>query len=203
MKIHVIDKIKMMIDQNLLKHSFLSVFTLGFIAHGYCLSNILISHDSLSEFYSSNTWPKAYLGRIFYGPYIALTRGRIALPWLNGILALCWITLAVYLVLRIYNIKKLSYIILISGIFVTNPTVYALMATYIHDLDVDMFSMMLSVIAIYLWSRAIKKNNKKKFLLLLVGGGVLSVALGIYQSYISLAITLIIIYKSPTLVELI
>ena len=185
-----------------LKQSFLYTFLLGLAAHGYCFLNLMVSHDSLNDFYVYDQWERANFGRIFYSIYISLTRGRIVLPWLIGVLALCWISIAVYFVAKMFHIQKSGLILLISGIFVTNPTVYALAATYIHDLDADMFAMMLSVISVYLWVSAIREvNTKKKYSWLILGGTVLSVALGIYQSYISLAITLIIIWSIKELLE--
>ena len=87
------------------------------------------------------------------------------MPWLIGILALLWIALAVYLVLCIFNIKKTDLIILVSGIFVCNPTVYALAATYTHDLDADMFAMFLAVAATWIWNGEYEEYRLADFLL--------------------------------------
>lgn len=196
------EKIEKIFDKRILRQSFLYTFLLGLAAHGYCFLNLMVSHDSLYELYIYSQWKKANLGRIFYTIYLSLTRGRIVLPWLIGVLTLCWISIAVYFVAQIFHVQKSGFVLLISGIFVTNPTVYAVAATYIQDLDVDMFSMVLSVLSVYLWTRVIGEENiKKKYLCLIIGGAVLSVALGIYQSYISLAITLIIIYSIKELLE--
>lgn len=177
-----------------MKNVFLYTIILGIIAHGYCFLNLAVSHDSLAEFFQSGRWAKAYLGRIFYAPYIVLFRGRINLPWIIGILAIVWIAFAVYLVIRIFDIKETNLIILVSGIFVCNPTVYALSATYTHDLDADMFAMFLAVVATWLWNcEADKWNLKKKIIKLLVSALILAVSMGIYQSYLGVTIALIII----------
>ena len=198
----MLEKIKTTVDEKLLKKSYLYTFILGLAAHGYCFLNLMVSHDSLNDFYVSDQWERANFGRIFYSIYISLTRGRIVLPWLIGVFALCWISLAVYFVAKMFNIQKSGILLLVSGIFVTNPTVYALAATYIHDLDADMFAMLLSVIAVYLWKNANSKRElQKKTVGLVISGFVLSIALGIYQSYISLVITLIILYSIKELLE--
>lgn len=198
----MVEKIKTAIDENLLRQSFLYTFIIGLVAHGYCFLNLMVSHDSLNDFYVSDQWERAGFGRIFYSSYIALTRGRIVLPWLIGILALFWISIAVYLILKMFHIQKKGLVLLVSGICVTNPTVYALAATYIHDLDADMFAMMLAAVSVYLWSHAIGKETAKKKIFWLIAGALsLSIALGTYQSYISVAITLIILYLLKELLE--
>ena len=198
----MLDKIKGNVDKNILRDSFIFTFILGLIAHGYCFLNLLVSHDSLNDFYVYDQWERANFGRIFYSIYISLTRGRIVLPWLIGMLALCWISAAVYLIAKMFEVKKSGLILLISGICVTNPTVYALAATYIHDLDADMLAMMISVASVYMWYYSIKAQEKKeKYLCLFCGALLLSISLGIYQSFIALCITLVVFYSIKELLE--
>lgn len=198
----MLDKIKGNVDKNILRESFIFTFILGLIAHGYCFLNLLVSHDSLNDFYVYDQWERANFGRIFYSIYISLTRGRLVLPWLIGMLALCWISAAVYLIAKMFEVEKSGLILLISGICVTNPTVYALAATYIHDLDADMLAMMISVASVYMWYYSIKAQEKKeKYLCLFCGALLLSISLGIYQSFIALCITLVVFYSIKELLE--
>ena len=67
------------------KQSFLYTFLLGLAAHGYCFLNLMVSHDSLNDFYVYDQWERANFGRIFYSIYISLTRGRIVLPWTENL----------------------------------------------------------------------------------------------------------------------
>lgn len=202
MKVKMWGNSRTMIDKKTLKESIIYTFVIGFIAHGYCFLNLLVSHDSLNDFYVYDQWERANFGRIFYSIYISLTRGRIVLPWLIGILTLCWISVAVYLITEMLEIKNTGLILFISGICVTNPTVYALAATYIHDLDADMMAMVFSVASAYLWYRSIKvQENKEKYLGLFGGAILLSLSLGIYQSFIALCITLIIFSCIKELLE--
>lgn len=197
-----VNAIRTSIDEKLFRQSILYTFILGFVAHGYSFANLIVSHDSLNDFFATNPWIKSEIGRIFYSVYITLTRGRFVVPWLIGAFALTWVSIAVYIVLQIFEIKKRGMIILVAGVFVCNPSVYALAATYIHDLDVDMFAMMLSVISTALWYQAIRKNvQKERYIVLLVGAMVLSVSIGIYQSYISLTIVLIILILIKEILE--
>lgn len=197
---NLLDCIGNKMNDRLLKQSFLYTYLLGLAAHAYCFLNLTISHDSLRAFYIAGKWPKASMGRIFYAAYIALTRGKIVLPWLIGILALFWISIVVYLILRMFQVEKRVFVLLVAGICVTNPSVYATAATYIHDLDANSFALLLAVSAAYLWDKAMRASDKKKrFLLLGIGALNLSFALGIYQSFISVTITLIILVSVQNL----
>lgn len=198
----VLDYVGNKMNDRLLKQSFLYTYILGLAAHAYCFLNLTISHDSLRAFYIAGKWPKASMGRIFYAIYIALTRGNIVLPWLIGVFALFWISIAVYLILRMFQMEKRVFVLLVAGICVTNPSMYATAATYIHDLDANSFALLLAVTAAYLWNQAIQKSDKKTGCILLgVGAVILSIALGIYQSFISVTITLIMLVSVKNLLN--
>ena len=194
--------VKKITEDELLKQSILYTFILGLAAHAYCFFNLTISHDSLRAFYIAGKWPKASLGRIFYSAYITLTRGKIVLPWLIGVLALLWISLSVYLLTCMFQVEKRMFVFLIAGVCVTNPSVYATAATYLHDLDANAFAIFLAVAAAYLWDKGIQKSDKKTgFMQLGTGAVILSVCLGIYQSFISVTITLVMIVSVKNLLN--
>lgn len=188
------------INRELLKKSFIYTFILGLISHAYCFLNFTISHDSLGEFYAIDKWHKAELGRIFYPIYISITRGRIVNTWLIGVISLSWISFAVYLLSQMFKLQKNMWIFSISAILVTNPTVYSIASAYIHDLDANMFAMLLSVYAAFLWNKA---TTHKYMKMILLSVAVLSVyvSLGIYQSYVSVTISLMIIISIKDILE--
>ena len=82
----MLDRVGNKMNDKLLKQSFFYTYLLGLAAHAYCFLNLTISHDSLRAFYIAGKYPKASLGRIFYAAYLTLTRGKIVLPWLIGVL---------------------------------------------------------------------------------------------------------------------
>ena len=63
------------------------------------------------------------------------------------------IGLAVYLTVRLFRVESKVTVCLIAGIFATNIAVSATTATYIHDLDSYMFSLLLAVGSVYIWNR--------------------------------------------------
>lgn len=157
----------------------------GLLAHGYCFFEYSFSHDSLKELhggvYGSDF--KIALGRVFVPFYRALFRSEITLPWLIGILSLVWIGFAVFLTVRILNIRSKRMTFLTAGIFTANITVSAIAATYLHDLDCYMFSLLCAVAAVYCW----KSGRRGIF----PGTVLLTCSLGLYQGFLSVTVVLV------------
>ena len=197
----IIDKIMKNIDKELLKRSFLYTYVIGLIAHGYGLLNLIISHDSLNDIYIASHQHKISIGRIWFPAYITATHGKLVLPWWAGMLGFCWIALTVYLICRMFEVKESWMVLMISGIFTVNPTVISLVATFLNDLDADMFALLLAVGAVSLWNRGCLQNKTAAFLRMLAGAVILSFSIGLYQSYISVTITLVIILSLMHLLQ--
>ncbi len=165
----------------------ISAFVWGLVAHAYMFFHSSFSHDSLNEFNVDGFGNEMRIqyGRVFVPAYRTLSRGFLALPWLIGLLALFYIGLAVFLTVKLFSVKSKPLTVLIAGVYTANLTVTALTATYIHDLDCDMMAMLLAVIAVYVWQR-----YKWGFVF-----GVIPIclSLGLYQSFVSVAITLTVI----------
>ena len=161
-------------------------FIFGLAAHAYMYFQDAFSNDSLNEFNGQQYihW-KIQLGRFLVPVYRLFTRSDLTLPWLIGLISLLWTSLSVFVTTKIFDVRSKTLTALIAGIFVTNITVTATTATYIHDLDVNMLALLLAVLSVYLWQR-----YKWGHLL----GAVLAFAVfALYQSYISVTITLILI----------
>ncbi|MCD7883738.1 MAG: glucosyltransferase domain-containing protein [Lachnospiraceae bacterium] len=165
----------------------LVTFAWGLAAHAYMFFNNSVSHDSLVEFNAAvhGTDLKIQSGRVFVPVYRAISRGVLTLPWMIGLFSLLFIGLALFLTVKLFALKSAWMIALTAGILTTNITVTATTATYIHDLDSNMLSLLLAVCAVYLW-----KRFDRGFLY-----GIIPVclSLGLYQSFVSVTITLILI----------
>ena len=162
-----------------------AVFVWGLFAHGYGFLHASFSGDSLSEFcgeLGSNSW-KIQLGRYVVPAYKAVFRTDMTLPWLVGLLSLIWIGLAVYMTVGIFRMESRTMMVLTAGIFTANITVAATAATYLHDYDCDMFALLCAVAAVWLW-------RERKWGMF-VGAVPVAVSMGIYQSYVSVAVVLI------------
>jgi len=202
--------------------SVLSVLIWGMIAHGYRFCNLLLSHDSLKEFYmfgdsyysegTVTAW-KISLGRFFEPIYDTVFRGPLALPWVAGILSLIWLSLAMWLLTKIFDLSSRLMIFLISGFLTVNITITATAATYVHDLDAYLFALLAAVLAVYCWKfgsreggdregRDRKLGNLKQAV---PGCGacvaLLVMTLGIYQSMISAFIALVLMVSILQLLD--
>lgn len=164
----------------------ISVFFWGLAAHGYGFLHSSFSHDSLAEFngaVGANAW-KIQLGRVLVPVYKSIFRTNLTLPWMCGLLSLVWIGLAVFLTAQMLNLRSRTEIFLAAGVFAVNLTVTATAVTYLHDYDGNMFAMLCAVAAVYLW-------DKYRFLWI-AGSVLLVVCMSIYQSYLSVAIVLVL-----------
>lgn len=164
-----------------------ATFFTGLVAHAYAFFHNSFSHDALCGIYADvieENW-KIALGRFFVPTYRSVVRGSISVPWLIGLLALLWIGLSVYLIVRMFALQSRGVITLLAGIMAVNLTVTAMTATYLYELDFDMFALLAATAAAYLWHR-----YKWGWL---PGMALVALALSIYQAYLSVAIVLVMI----------
>lgn len=182
-------------EKKLCFFSLAATFLWGLLAHGYGIIDSNFSHDSLTEFnsliFGNNV--KIMTGRFFVPIYRNFSRTDLTLPWLIGILGLFWCGLAVYLVIKIFGIESKPMIFVTAGIFSVNLTVSSTIATFIHDFDCDMLSLMLSVAAVFCW-----RMHPWGWL---AGALFLVLSLALYQSYIATAIVLVMFVCMLDLLE--
>ena len=112
--------------------------------------------------------------------------GGAGTPWLSGVLSLVWVSLAVYLVSRLFSVDNALLLAVIGALFVTNVSYSALAATYIYDLDGDMLAMLLAVCAAYLLLRGTLRRRALA-VIPIVG------SLALYQAMISVTVSLVMI----------
>ena len=168
-----------------------ALFTLA--AHAYAYFNNFFSHDALNAIYASAVeegW-KLQLGRFLFPLYRTILRGSLALPWVIGLFTILWGTLAVYLLAKIFDLKSFVSILLTAGVLLVNRTVICLTSTYIYELDIDMLSVLLAVLSVWLW-----KKTRWGFL---TGALPIVGVLGIYQCNLSVVIVLVIFVSVLTL----
>ncbi len=176
-------------SRRMLVFCLLSVCVFGLAAHAYGFLNGNFSHDVLNALYADageEAW-KRTLGRIFVPPYRAVTRGGLALPWLIGLLSLVYVGVAAFLVVKTFRVENKLTAALICGVMVTNVTFTAVTATYIYELDFDMLAMLLAAAAAFLWEKW------RHPLSILPGAVLIMLSIGLYQSYLSVAVTVMLI----------
>lgn len=167
---------------------FLITFIFGMLSYGAMFVSNNVSHDSLNEYIGGSSteigaW-KMQLGRVFVPIYQIFTRSAVTSPWLIGILALAYIGVAVFLVVKLFDIKSKFIMCLTSGIMTVNVTLIAQVATYINDLDCNALALLFSVLAVVLW-----RKYKWGYLYAILP---ITLTMGLYQAYVTVPITLIV-----------
>lgn len=173
--------------RRVLKFSFIFTFVFGFAAHGYCFLNGNFRHDNLVIYaeLGEELW-KLRLGR-YLVPVYRLFRGGLSLPLFIGIISLVWISLAVYFCCRFFGVSKLPTVAAFSAVMAVNITVISQAASYLYELDFDMFALLCSVLAACCW----KRGGKAYWLTPVF----VFVSLGIYQAYLAVTVTLMMLYS--------
>ncbi len=171
--------------KNNLLYSFIFTLLFFLMAHSYRFFNNLYSGDALVVLYQNDSSWQISIGRIFQPVYL-MFRGTICNPWLISFIAIICMSLAVYFVSEIFEFSNIFQILLASGIFVCNITVISENTSYLQDVDIYSLALLLSVLGVWL----LRKN---KILFDILGIISFTLTLGLYQAYISVSISLIML----------
>lgn len=174
-----------------------TTFVWGLIAHAYGFLNAAPSHDWLNALCADKVEESVKIasGRFFVPVYRALVRNAVAQPWLIGLIGLLFLSVAVFFVVKLFDVSSKKITVLIAGVMVTNITLTAQIATYLHEFDFNMLALALSVAAAYLW------HKNESFWGHLCACVLLVISVSIYQSYIAVCITLVMIVSIIALLE--
>ena len=168
-----------------------------YLTHSFSINNLLITPDSVSypEFY--NTEQRILYGRWFLSPACAIGSFYDIRP-LNAFLMCLYLVITVLLIIKIFEIKNIIVSVAVGGTLATFFTV-ALLTVWMYTADGYMLSMLFSVLALYLIKDsgsvllpAKEKSgiNKTSLVRSLCAAVILCLSAGIYQTYISVYITL-------------
>lgn len=179
---YYISKLKKKFDKND-KFIFMTVFISAVINYLYLLTHHCLSHDGLfnGPIYKSGEWELA-LGR----PLLIIVdklRGGLVASSIIFVIGMICVCLTLMIVRRIFSIDKKSLLFLLSILLVSFPTI-ADGSLYIYCFDSYCFSMLFSAIGAYLIIR------KKYFFSIFF----VAASLALYQAFISLCVSLILIY---------
>ena len=172
-------------ERRLLLLCFAAVFGFGLAAHAYGFLYASFSHDMLNALVADplETYWKMQLGRPGIVLYRRIFRGVIAAPWQLGLLSLLWLSLSCFLTAKLFQVKGNVFPVLLAGILTVNITTVAMTATYLYEMDADLFAVLLGVCAVLLWDRYGRSGA-------LLGALLTACCMGTYQSMVSVPITL-------------
>ena len=163
---------------------FAAVFLFGLAAHAYGFLRAGFSHDMLNALVVTpvETYWKMQLGRPGIVLYRRVLRGLIAAPWQLGLLSLVWLSLSCFLITGLFRIPSRLFTVLTAGILTANLSLIAMTATFLYEMDADLFAMLVGIVAVLLWDRGGWKGAFAGVLLI-------SFCVGTYQSMVSVPIT--------------
>ena len=183
-------------QKRLLLLSFAAVFCFGLAAHAYGFLRAGFSHDMLNALVVEpvETYWKMQLGRPGIVLYRRTVRGLVAAPWMLGILSLFWLSLACFLIGKLFPFRSPWFTVLAGGILAVNLSTTAMTATFLYEMDADCFALLLGVAAVLLWDRYRLPGA-------LAGALCVAACISIYQSMVSLPITLIMLLSISALLR--
>ena len=167
------------------KLAFIATFCIGLLTHMYMLTNKLPNHDYVYNIHGDQlSWPLS-LGRWFLNVVTGIS-SYFSLPWVNGLLAILYLALASVFIIAVLELTRPVPILLCCGLLATYPALADTMG-YMFTVDGYLFAMLLCSMAAWFW-------HKKRGIYGILGCAIsLSLAVGIYQAYLSFTMYLILI----------
>ncbi len=168
----------------------LSALISGILAHGFAFANKLPGYDDIGSTFDKGT---TYLSGRWGLPLTSLLYPDQSMPWIYGMIALCLFAVSACFMLRLFHIKSKLLQSLFSSCVVVFPSLTCTV-TYMFTLSAYATSFLLSVLAVMLIKRQTVKHS-----ILAVFSLVLS--LSIYQSYISITASLLVLLLIQALLQ--
>lgn len=175
------------INLNDIKLVFIIVFVLGIFAYGYGFMNFTPAHDGMMTVTHDQNWQTS-IGRGLMQVYVKL-RGQMNAPWLIGILALIYTSIAAWLTICVLGIsEELWKYLLISSLYVLNIAYICSVTVYIYLFDIFAMALLLAIMAVYSFLKC-----KNDVVAIFTAAMFLSLSMGLYQSYFAVTVCLFII----------
>ena len=165
-----------------LRIPFLSSLILGLLAYGFAITNKLVNHDEVfTLFFKGGTfslgrWGLAILELIF---------PNYSMPWIYGIITVVLVAAAVCMMVSLFGIRNRLLQARLGGTVMVFPSLIGLFGY--------MFTSASFGLSFFLAVLSVKLIQKPKFRYLLAAGACLVLSLSIYQSYISVAASLLVL----------
>lgn len=168
-----------------MKTTFLTTVIIGVLIHIYKFTNTLPNHDSVYNYYSDQNVVES--GRWLLSIACGFS-SYFDLPWINGILSIAFIAVTAAVVISIFDVKRMSVIIVISGLLVSFP---AITETFFFSFTADgyMMAMFFATLTVYF-----SRITDRKAVHTILSAGFICMACAIYQAYVSFALVLAVCY---------
>lgn len=169
--------------------AFWGCMVIGLLTYMYFMTNNFLTFDSMWNIYSDQDMITS--GRQFL-TYACGISSFYNLPWVNGVLAILFLSFTSVAVVEGLGIESRVGSVLTAGLLVTFPAISSTFC-YIYTVDGYMLAVLLATLAFLFTDR-----KKMGFI---AGIVLLGVSMGIYQAYLSFTIILCIIRLLTDLLE--
>lgn len=175
---------------------FISAFIWGIIAHGMALFNKFSFNDDIQLFYIGSTYQSGrwMLGIINDFHLKLFGWATYSMPLLNGLFSIMFIAIVVVIFIDLYNIKNKILCVAISGLLVVFPVITSLFG-YMFTAPSYMFGLAIGVGGVWILC------SYKRWYTYVIGILLCACCVGVYQAYIPVLISAIVIYMIKINVE--
>ncbi|MGI5977758.1 MAG: glucosyltransferase domain-containing protein [Candidatus Limivicinus sp.] len=162
----------------------------GLMAYLFVFTNKLLNLDEISGLFAKGSSISSGRWALWLSSWIF---PDVSMPWINGMLSLLMLTAAVCIVIRVFEIKNPVFQLLLSCLMVVFPS-QAVTFTY-------MFTCAPYALAVLLAAGSVYFTLYKRKWGVALGAVLLALSLGIYQAYLSLAVSLYLVYLIKRIIE--
>ncbi len=154
----------------------------GFLTYMFAFTNKLVNHDeAFMLFFKGGTltlgrWGLGALDTIF---------PNYSMPWIYGVITIALITASICVILHIFHIRSKLLQALLAGSVIACPTLIGTMA-YMFTVSSYAVAFLLAVLAVWLLQTGRKWYG-------LIALAIMILSLSIYQSYVSVAASLLVL----------
>lgn len=161
------------------------------LTYMYAFTNKLPNLDDVSQLFAKGTTLESGRWGLVVQSYIF---PDYSMPWIYGVISIALISIAVCLIIRLLEIRNRVFQALLSALIVAFPSLIGTV-NYLFTAASFALSFLLSVAAVYLLA-------KKRIGCYIAAVVLMTYSLGIYQSYISVAVGLILTLIIKQIIDL-
>lgn len=176
---------------------FAATILCGFAAHGYMFFNKLSWHDDMNAIldtgatYTSGRWFAGILGEC-----VERYLGNVSVPWFNGLFSLLFLAAGNVFLVEIFHLKRNMSCILLGGMMAVFPS-WVSTYGYMYKAVYYAIAILLAILGAYFVCMARKIWHG------VLGGAIcICLSLGIYQTYLPLTVTILLIAFLNNIIEM-
>ena len=192
-----IQGVKIVLTKTSLADYFGSILLQKWTVYKYVIGSSLLTALCTYLFIFTNKFPNYDDLKFLFGKGYSLTSGRwgldllarvlpnYSMPWLHGMLSILLLTLSVCLIVDIFQIKSITLQCLLAALIISFPSEIGTML-YMFTSSSYAVAFLLSVLSVFLF-------EKKGLYLKILAGIMLILSLSIYQAYIAVAASFLVL----------